>query len=303
MKIGIIDLGTNTFTILIVEVVEDKSFKEILRDRIHVNLASEGISTIGEKPFDRGRAAMCIFAEKLNAFEVKKVRAVGTAALRTASNGLDFVKKVKEDTGITIEIIDGNKEASLIYGGVSTAYPFGNEDALIMDIGGGSVEFILANKDGFRWKQSFPIGVAVLYNQFHHSNPMSAVEIDATRIFLEENLQPLFAILEKYPVKTLIGASGTFDVLERIYVKEKINALYTSVSTANAYDFYDQVKDKTEAERLLIGNFAPERNVMIVVAMVLMTFVIEKCRIESVVACAYAMKEGILKEIIHSEAS
>ncbi len=297
MKIGVIDLGTNTFTILIAEVVENEPFKEVLRDRIHVNLASEGIALIAEKPFERGLAAMNFFAEKLKTFEVEKVRAVGTAALRTAANGRDFVKKVKEETGISIEIIDGEEEASLIYGGVSAAYPFGDDYGIIMDIGGGSVEFILANKDGFRWKQSFPIGVAVLYNEFHHSNPMSATEIEATRVFLEKKLQPLFDVLEKYPVKTLIGASGTFDVLERIYVKEKSNPLYTSISTADAYDFYHQVKDKTEVERLSIGNFAPERNVMIVVAMVLMTFVIEKCKIESVVACAYAMKEGILKKM------
>jgi exopolyphosphatase/guanosine-5'-triphosphate,3'-diphosphate pyrophosphatase len=189
----------------------------------------------------------------------------------------------------------------LIYGGVSAAYPFGDDYGLIMDIGGGSVEFILANKDGFVWKQSFPIGVAVLYNEFHQSNPMSATEIDATNDFLEKKLQPLFAVLKEYPAKTLIGASGTFDVLEKLYVKEKTNLLYTSITTADAYDFYHQVKDKTEAERLLIANFAPERNVMIVVAMVLMVFVIEKCKIEAVVACAYAMKEGILKRIIAAE--
>ena len=298
MKIAVVDLGTNTFNTLIAEKVDNQSFKEIYRERIHVNLASDGIEKMGDAPFQRGLEAMRFFAEKIKEQDAAKVRAIGTAALRTATNGVDFVAQVKKETGLSIEIIDGDEEARLIFDGVRLAYPFKNENELIVDVGGGSVEFIIANENGLVWEQSFPIGVAVLRNRFHQQEPIRKEDIAAIYTYFDQILLPLFAALKKYPVSQLIGSSGTFDVLENIFVLEKTHLLHSFISIENTKDFYESVKYKTLEERFAMPEVPDSRATMIVVAMILIQYVVEKCQIEQIITSSYAMKEGIMKRLL-----
>ena len=124
------------------------------------------------------------FASILETHQVKKVRAIGTAALRTAQNGSEFIKKTYQLTNIQIELITGAEEALWIFRGVAQAIPKMGP-SLIMDIGGGSVEFILTKENQVTWSQSFPIGVAVLKKQFHHNDPITSNEVNAIINFLE----------------------------------------------------------------------------------------------------------------------
>ena len=140
-RIAVIDLGTNTFHILIAEAQADHSFKDLHRQRFFVKLAEEGIETIGEAPLERGFKALTHFKNLIEELQVIKVKAIGTAALRTASNGPAFVQQVKEKLGFQIELISGDQEATFIHKGVSLAVPFKEQNYLLMDIGGGSVEY------------------------------------------------------------------------------------------------------------------------------------------------------------------
>ncbi|MFA6945692.1 MAG: exopolyphosphatase, partial [Pedobacter sp.] len=110
-------------------------------------------------------------------YHVKQIRAVATSALRTASNGEEFLAKVSSETGIEAEIIGGDREAALIYQGVHGAINMTEEKCLIMDIGGGSVEFIICNKEKIFWKMSYDIGVARLIEHFFNSDPISETDI------------------------------------------------------------------------------------------------------------------------------
>jgi exopolyphosphatase / guanosine-5'-triphosphate,3'-diphosphate pyrophosphatase len=301
-RLAVIDLGTNTFNILIAEATDNDGFEQVVRERIHVHLASDGIGNISEAAFERGLRAMQYFATVLKTNEVQKVNAIGTAALRTAANGKDFIAKVKASTDIQIQLIDGEQEAELIYEGVTRAYPLGKKFDLIMDIGGGSVEFIVANQAEVIWKQSFPVGVAVLRKNFHQIEPMHITEIDALHIFLTKALEPLFEVLQQYPIDKLIGASGTFDVLENIFAKEKTNPLYAAIAVSDAEGFYQSVKDKTLDERKNMSTVPEERATMIVVAMILVLFVTQRAKVNTIISSAYAVKEGILGRMIGKKA-
>jgi exopolyphosphatase / guanosine-5'-triphosphate,3'-diphosphate pyrophosphatase len=296
MKKAVIDLGTNTFNMLAAE-VDGNGFETLFRERFYVHLASDGIGKISEDAFQRGVDAMIFFSEVVKELQIENVRAIGTAALRTAQNGVDFVALVKKKTGISIEVIDGNQEAQYIFDGVKMAYPFGADYDLIMDIGGGSVEFIIANEKGYVWKQSFPIGVAVLKNRFHQNEPIAKSEIVAIYEHFDQILKPLFEALEKNPTRALVGASGTFDVLENNFSLEKIHPLHGIVSNEDAIAFFHEVKNKTLEERQNAENIPSERASMIVVAMVLLDYIIEKCKVTKVVSCAYALKEGVLVNV------
>lgn len=297
-RAAVIDLGTNTFHILIAEQLADGSFKDVYRERKFVKLAEDGIDKIGPNPYQRGLNALIHFQKIIQEKKVNQIKAFGTAALRTASNGKAFIQEAKEKSNIEIELIPGSEEARLIHLGVTQAIQLGNEKGLIMDIGGGSVEFIIADKNEVFWAESFPIGVAVLYKTYHHDEPISTIELQILETFFDDTLQPLFSILKKYETPNLIGASGTFDVLENILPLEQKNQLSATIDVQHFQPLYQKVIQMNLEERRSQQDIPDTRSDMIVVAMILIDYIIRKANIQKIMVSSYAMKEGILSEMI-----
>ena len=297
-RAAVIDLGTNTFHILIAEQLADGTFQDIYRERKFVKLAEDGISKIGPLPYQRGLDALIHFQKIIVEKKVNQVKAFGTAALRTASNSKAFIKDAKEKANVEIELIPGSEEARLIHLGVTQAVQLGDEKGLIMDIGGGSVEFIIADKHQVFWAESFPIGVAVLYKTYHHDDPISTIELQILETFFKDTLQPLFSILKKHKTPNLIGASGTFDVLENILPLEEKNKLSATINVQHFAPLYQKVIRMNLEERLSQQDIPDTRSDMIVVALVLIDFIIRKANIQKIMVSSYAMKEGILSEMV-----
>lgn len=297
-RVAVIDLGTNTFHLLIARPDGLGGFTEVYRERRFIKLAEDGIETIGAAPWQRGMEAMQAFARQLNQYGITEVRALGTAALRTAGNGQEFVRLVKARTGISIELIDGDEEARLIHLGTRLAVPFDEQVRLIMDIGGGSVEFILADRDQVYWARSFPLGVAVLYKQYHTTDPLPEQQILALQAFLAEALQPLKIALQAHPVTELIGASGTFDVMEN-YLGQVEPELNCTVLSTEAYaGFRNRLIAMPLSERLVMEGMPPARAEMLPVALVLLDSVFELAGIERILVSPFALKEGVLAEML-----
>lgn len=299
-RYGVIDLGTNTFHLLIVEVNDHDEVIEIFRERIFVKLAEDGIEKIGKKAYSRGLRALSHFHKTLLNHQVKNINAFGTAALRTANNGAEFITDAKSESGISIQLIPGSEEARLIHVGVTQAVEFGDEKGLIMDIGGGSVEFIIADKNEVFWAESFPIGVAVLHNNFHQEEPISLEEIRVLHTHLEQTLQPLFEILINHKTTCLVGASGTFDVLENVLPNTQKTKLSATIQVENFHPIYQKILTMNMEERRADRSIPTTRADMIVVALILINFIIKKAEIEKILVSAYAMKEGILWEMRNS---
>jgi len=296
-KLAVIDLGTNTFHLLIVSLNENGSFTELYRERKFIKLGENGVECIGNAPYTRGINALLDFKSVLGEHAVDDVRVCGTAALRTASNGQQFVNEIKAKTDLDISLISGDEEARLIYLGVRQAVPFDSDIGMIMDIGGGSVEFIIADKNQIFWAQSFPIGVSVLRNEFHEEEPISKSEIENVKKHLDEILEPLKSALKGYQVNNLIGASGTFDVLELMLVNEKLSDVHSEVSAADFGPLYQQLLKTTLEQRLEMPNLPNDRADMIIVALVLIDYILKLAKIEKITISAYAMKEGMLAEM------
>lgn len=293
-KIAIIDLGTNTFTMLIAEVVENQRFNIVFHERYYIKLAENGIETIGSKPFQRALEALHNFKKSIEKHGVLKVRGLATEGFRKASNGKELIDTIFRETEIVIDIIDGDAEANYIYEGVKYSYPFDNELSMIMDIGGGSVEFIICNKDQKIWVKSFPVGVAVLKNRFHVKEPITIQEIIAIENYLNDQLQPLFQVAEMHPFKRMVGASGTFDVLERHFTTQRFNPTACEIDVQKCLDYCEKIIQSTLEERKAMKDLPDERIEMIVVALVLIRFVIKKFNIQTVGVTTYAMKEGLM---------
>ena len=140
MLTAIIDLGTNTFNLLIAESYPGKQYKIIYKEELPVKLGEGGITKriISPAPFTRGIEAIKKHKTTIGKFTVQNIHAFATSAIRRASNGEEFVKTVFNETGIHINIIPGEKEAAYIYKGVKLAGLLNDQPSLIMDIGGES---------------------------------------------------------------------------------------------------------------------------------------------------------------------
>lgn len=300
MTLAIIDLGTNIFHLRIVQVLPNGSFEEVFRKSRFVKLASEGIGTIGLAPFQRGIECLEEYAQILAEHQVSKTRAIGTAALRTASNGTAFIQAVKEKTGLEITLIDGDQEAHYIHKGVELAVPFGADKKLIMDIGGGSVEFIIADLEQVYWAQSFPIGMAITYGNFHHSDPISYAEIEAIHAFFDQHLVSLVQALTAFEISDLVGTKGTFDILVAQFSREKLGqhcAVLPIATLPELPAFFECVIHSTKAERLLMPEIPDDRIDMIVVGMILIRYILNLSKVPRLLVSDYDVKEGVLAEM------
>ena len=297
-KIASIDLGTNTFHLLIVA-IDGSNYKEVHRERIYVNLAEDGIYHISTKIKTRIDTAISKFKISLDEYEVSQYKAIGTAGLRTAANGSEIVDYIKSKYDIDIELISGEEEANLIFKGVQLAYDFDDDSYLIMDIGGGSVEFIIVENNKMIWSASFKIGVTVLYNNFKGEDPFSKERINKINQYLKTKLIKLQKELSGRKIKYLVGASGSFDVVESILgVSRRIGLCSVLDLDQDYYQLFDKIVSSSLSERKEIKGIPLDRVKLIPIAMILIEFIVNISKPRSILISPYAMKEGMLKDMM-----
>jgi exopolyphosphatase/guanosine-5'-triphosphate,3'-diphosphate pyrophosphatase len=304
-RMAVMDLGTNTFHLLIAE-GSTSDFREIVHEQDAVKLGEGGINKgcILDAAFDRGVKSIQYFNGLILKNNVEQVRAIATSALRNAENGQDFINEVKDQTGISIEIIDGDAEAAFIYKGVKAGECLSKQNSLIMDIGGGSVEFIICNTDEILWKQSFEIGAARLMDRFHRTDPIPPESITALNLYLEECLKDLFAASTKHTIENIVGSSGVFETYAEITARSK--DIPFDIKKTKHFEF-DKAELLALIEKLVLSTHQQReadkaiisvRVDMIVVASLLTRFIIEKLGINKVAMSANSLKEGVLAEMM-----
>lgn len=303
--IAIIDLGTNTFHLLIAEVKGD-GFEVVYTSNIPSKLGEGGIHELVIAPgaFERGVNAMLAHVAAIGKYPVERIRAVGTSMIRNARNGGEFCDRVRELTGIEVEVIDGDREAELIYKGVREAVDLGGDYSIIMDIGGGSVEFIICDREGSYWRGSFEIGAARLLERFHRHEPILREEVVALEKYLETELASLWETARYFRPGRLIGAAGSFDTFAEMVSLEMSGSPVPRESKSfeipldRFEGLYERLLGSTLEERLGMPGMAAMRADMIVVAAVMTRFVFRKLSCRQLYLSSYALKEGALVETI-----
>lgn len=297
-------MGTNTFHLLIAS-VGAAGIKVLHKEKKAVKLGEGGISSgvIAPEAMIRAIATIAEFYAVCERHCVLNIFATATSAVRSAKNKDELLEKIKASAGISVRVISGELEAELIYEGVKQSMDLGENISLIMDIGGGSVEFILANRNQLFWKGSFEIGGQRLIDAFHQQDPMQMSQIDKQKEFLSVQLAPLFEACQVFPPITLVGASGSFDTLASIDILNK--RLEVDIEQATEYqlldtDFYsifNHLKPLNKAQRLAVPGMLDLRAEMIVVAGVLIEFVLKRIPTPIIRVSTYALKEGVLARL------
>jgi exopolyphosphatase/guanosine-5'-triphosphate,3'-diphosphate pyrophosphatase len=309
MRIAVIDLGTNTFNLLVAETDLFGGFETLYNERLPVKLGEGGINKgfIAEAAYIRGLEALENYASTIRQWQCERTLAFATSAVRSSSNGNEFIQTVLEKTGIEVQVISGEMEAEFISMGVRQAVTLTEDPSLIIDIGGGSTEFIIVNNEKMLWKQSFEIGAARLLQRFEPSDPIKPDEQKQISDYILDELQPLWEAATSFKVKELIGASGSFESLA-----ELINMRYHSLPgledrtecefvLEQCATVHAEILASTRDQRLKMKGLVAMRVDLIVVSAVLVETVVSRLGISKMRYSSYALKEGVLWRFLNSQ--
>lgn len=306
MKIAVIDCGSNTFNLLIAE-ADQQGWKPVFKNKLPVKLGAGGYQSkeIKEDRFNRGIDALVVHAANLRNYACERVFAYATSAIRDARNGEEFVAKAQSFTGVQINVIDGDREAELIFKGILSTLEPTEKSFLVMDIGGGSTEFIIGNSSGIQWKRSFQLGVSRLFDLFQPSDPITEEEIARLEEYLKQELQPLADALNRFEIDKLVGSSGSFDTLLELYLHgQGISTATIGLSNEillSAFPYmYEWIVTSTFRQRLVHPVIPAIRAEYMPLAVILMNVVLGMREFKKFIHSSYSLKEGAMTEIIES---
>lgn len=295
MRKAVIDLGTNTFNLLIGELINGK-LSLLYTDKIPVMLGMGGINDqrIHKDAEQRALEALATFKRYCEQHEVSSIKAIGTSALRDAVNRREFLEKIKKETGIVVEVVSGTREAELIMKGVRLTHEF-DRPTLIMDIGGGSTEFILCHGDKVLNSISTNIGVSRIYQRLDKPKDYSSDQMESILRELENYRAEFAAFCD---AEYLIGSSGSFETFYELINKEPIPE--KDQSEEMDYEQFEKVLDWTIAshhnERVANPHIIPLRKDMIPIAALLIKWVLDQVGVHKVFVSPYSLKEGVFTE-------
>ncbi len=290
MRQAVIDLGTNTFNLLIGEIL-DGELQTIFSTKQAVMLGMGGLieGKISEDALIRAKKTLEEFEEIAMRYEVDKIYAIGTAAMREAED-IEDIEDLTDELEINLQVISGTEEADLIYKGVALLHDF-QEDGIIMDIGGGSNEFILADKSGVLEAESFNIGVSRLYQMVGEPEVFTSEIREQVDRFIEQETGTFFTNKQ---VQHLIGASGSFETLYEMIFEERYpeNPQMIELPIDKVHEVIQWSLKATLQERVETPWIIPMRKKMLPFAAYSILWVMKKLGTEKLSICPYSLKEG-----------
>ncbi|MCL6219118.1 Ppx/GppA phosphatase family protein [Zunongwangia pacifica] len=306
-RIAAIDLGTNSFHAVLVDIYPDGSFRTVNKLKEMVSLAEKGMEDrLSRQAMDRGLEALKRIKFLCESHNVEQILAYATSAIREAKNGGDFIKEVIDEVGIRVRAISGKMEAEMIGLAIKHSVVIEDEMVLMIDIGGGSVEFIIGNREEFVYYNSLKLGVARMAATFVDSDPIKKDTIKSLESHYEDKLADVIKLAKQHEVKTIIGSSGTMEnIAEMVAGRNDITAARTLNELTfkkEAYiDFYHEFIKLDKKGRLKEKKLEGKRVDIINPGVLLLKFLIEECSIEEIKISEGALREGMIINYINNK--
>lgn len=308
-RIAAIDLGTNSFHAVIVDIFTDGSFYTVDKLKEMVLLAEKGFGdNLSPEAMERGIEALKRIHTLCIHQEVEKIIAYATSAVREAENGGEFIQRAIDEIGIKINAISGKMEAELIGYAVRHGISLGKKPVLMVDIGGGSVEFILGNREEFHYLTSLKIGVARMTAGFVNNDPILESEIDSLKNHFEQQLSGVAQAFAQHRTHTIIGSSGTMENIALMisnHVNNKtVNSLNELAFTNKQFQtLYKSVIPMNRDARLNLKGLEEKRVDIIAPGLVLVDYLLKRFGIRQVKISEQALREGMVLRYIRKELS
>lgn len=306
MRLAAIDVGSNSVHMVIADVRRDGHFEVIDRVKEMVRLGRNTFISgkLGREPMELAVRALKNFARLAKVRRVDRIRAVATSAVREARNREAFIARIRRETRLKVEVISGAQEAQFIFNAARHALGLDGGPYLLIDIGGGSVELVLVRDGEALWMASLPLGVARLTERFLTSDPPEADEVRKLEDHLRRKLDALMRKARRAGAVRAIGTSGTINALvamarvARDGEQDRLHGM--SVPASDIAWLRSRLLKVSAGERAEFPGADPKRADLMPAAAVLTNFVLDHAGVPELVACTWALREGILLSMVNA---
>jgi len=306
-RIAAIDIGTNSFHAIIVDIYSDGSFRTLDKLKEMVQLAKGGMGKrLSDGAFKRGLTALKNIKRLADSYECEEILAYATSAIREAENGGEFIQRSIDDIGVKMNAIPGRVEAELIGLAVRHGVKLTEKPVLVADIGGGSVEFILGSEKEFFFTASKKIGVSRMTEIFKPKDPITKEDIKTLEDHYEEKLQDVAQAFALNRTDTIVGSSGTMENIAQMIANRKDKSIDMTInemefSAEDFKKFYDWFIKLSKKERRDVSGLDTKRVGFINTGVVLLNYMIRKFGIKTVKISSQALREGIVIRYLKKE--
>lgn len=298
-----IDIGSNSLRMEVAEITPGAAPRILASER--------EVTRLGASVFRGGRItpdsieAICSalggMAAQHKRLGVVGVRAVATAAVRDAGNQREFIERTSAALGAHVEVISGQEEARLIQLGVKSRWPHPKYSFLIVDIGGGSAEIILSEKERIGLTFSKPLGALRLQEMFLHSDPPLPAELHRMQEFIDERIRSAVRRIGETHIDRVVGTSATASAVicavNRIPRMRRDDSDRRRATTPQIRRLYRQLSEMTQAERQAVTGIGPRRAEIIVPGAAVLLRVLETFRMPALYYSAAGVRDGIIADL------
>ena len=301
-RVAAIDQGTNSIRLLVAEPEDDGGFRELARDMVITRLGQgvDRTGTIAPEALERTVGVLVRYCRRARALHAERIRVAATAAVRDASNRDDLARAVLEHAGSELEVLSGEEEAAMSFlggtRGLDAPGPF-----LVLDIGGGSTEFVVGT-DAPDAAISVQMGSVRLTERFDPHDPPTGGEVDAMRSFVRDRLDDVARAVPVGDARTLVAVAGTSTTVQAIalglpsYDPEAIHR--TRLARVEGDRVLQQLAEMTTAERAALPVMAPGRADVIVAGAVILVEVMRRFAFEDALVSETDILDGLALEML-----
>jgi exopolyphosphatase/guanosine-5'-triphosphate,3'-diphosphate pyrophosphatase len=295
--LGAVDLGSNSFHLAIGRVVDDQIYPlDSLKETVRLATGITPERQLDEKVQERALAALKRFSERLAGMPREAVRVVGTNALRVAKNAGPFLRRAESTLGFPIEVIPGREEARLIYMGVVHSLPMANHNRLVVDIGGGSTEFIIGNKLKARETESLYMGCVSYTSRFFPDGRIDKKSMKQAELAASEQIQAIASRYEEVGWEEAVASSGTArsiaEVLQRNGQSEG------GINAEGLAWLRDQLLNAGDLRKLNLEGLREDRIPVFAGGAAIMLAIFNELRLQRMTVAEGALRDGVLWDLL-----
>jgi exopolyphosphatase/guanosine-5'-triphosphate,3'-diphosphate pyrophosphatase len=305
MRIAALDLGTNSFHLLVAEAHPDGGFEPLVREKEMLRLGDQvgREGRIPEPAAEEAVATVRRFRLLADAAGADEVLACATSAIRGATNGDQLVDRIESETGVDVRVIDGLTEAQLIFGAIRASVLLDPAPALCFDLGGGSLEIMVGDAGELRWAASENLGVGRLSAELVESDPLSKADRRRLRDRLETTLAPIADEVARFGPKLVVGSSGTLEDLAHMIAARRDEDVPVSLNqlTITRDEFlplHKLIISSKAADRKRLEGLEARRVDLIPAGSMFLATAMELFDFDELTVSEWALREGIVLEAI-----
>lgn len=305
-KFGAIDIGTNSMRILIASVENGKmieSYKHLETTRIGEGVDNTG--NLSEAAIERNISALKYMLGRVKEEGIQQVPIIATSAVRDAQNKNTFLERVERELGVAVEVISGEREAELGFFGVLKGLKEREENILVIDIGGGSTEFIYGSQKGINYSISLDMGAVRMTEKYMKNDPIMASEIEKMTLEIDGMMMPTIDFLKHAQIDRIIGIGGTVTtivaVTKGLEVYDPREVHNFDLLHEQIQDVLHQFKGKNLAERRKMPGLQPKRADVITAGAIILDRILTLLDRDEIRISEYDNLEGLVFEAVGEE--